>query len=207
MCKNHLFRRTSPVRDSHGQWSICNDRSLYPVSTSPAKTQNRDNEDRTSTSHLDLVISIRMYRYIIFESQKVNFFESQSIGISSPKANSPPRVCLASPPGGEPQRPLPAMCAPFTQEWWHHHMTPVQEHPSLNEPIAALSSGDVILCTPGGRHQPHTNYPGSAPSLAPRACPRSLTPGQQAPDPPSRRCHTAATAASRQLPRAPLGAT
>ena len=135
VCKNHLFRRTSPVRDSYGQWSICNDRSLYPVSTSPAKTQNRDNEDRTSTSHLDLVISIRMYRYVIFESQKVNFFESQSIGISSPKANSPPRVCLASPPGGEPQRPLPAMCAPFTQEWWHHHMTPVQEHPSLNEPL------------------------------------------------------------------------
>ena len=146
MCKNQLFRRTSPVRhavrDSHGQWSICNDRGLYPVSTSPAKTQNRNNEDRTSTSHLDLVISIRMYRYVIFESQRKPMTARKSICCES-QFSSPPHVCLASPPGGEPQRPLPAMCAPFTQEWWHHHMTPVQEHPSLNEPIAALSSGDV----------------------------------------------------------------
>ena len=125
-----------------------------------------------------------MYRYVIFESQRKPMTARKSICCES-QFSSPPHVCLASPPGGEPQRPLPAMCAPFTQEWWHHHMTPVQEHPSLNEPIAALSSGDVILCTPEGRYQPHTDNPGSVPSLAPRACPRSQTPGQQAPDPPA----------------------
>ena len=98
VCKNHLFRRTSPVRDSYGQWSICNDRSLYPVSTSPAKTQNRDNEDRTSTSHLDLVISIRMYRYVIFESQRKPMTARKSICCESQFPSPPPRV-PRKPPG------------------------------------------------------------------------------------------------------------
>ena len=207
MCKNHLFRRTSPVRDSHGQWSICNDRSLYPVSTSPAKTpkqrQRRPHINQSLRSrNLDQDVPVCHFR----KSKKANDCSKVNL-LRKPIFLSSSTCASQTPSGGEPQRPLPAMCAPFTQEWWHHHMTPVQEHPSLNEPIAALSSGDVILCTPEGRCQPHTDNPGSAPSLAPRACPRSQTPGQQASDPPSRRCHTAATAASRQLPRAPLGAT
>jgi hypothetical protein len=113
VCKNHLFRRTLPVRDSHGQWSICNDRSLNPVSTSPAKTQNRDNEDRTYINqslrfrNLDQDVPICHLR----KSESQSLFESQSI--SESQFSSPPHVCPASPPGGEPQRPLPARRALF----------------------------------------------------------------------------------------------
>ena len=130
VCENHLFRRTLPVRDSHGQWSICNDRSMNPVSTSPAKTQDRDNEDRTSTSHLDFVISIRMYRYryVIFESQKkANHDSNVSI---SPKVNFPLLHTHA------PQAPrVVSRNAPF----------PPYVHPTLIRTIAVPSSGDVII--------------------------------------------------------------
>jgi hypothetical protein len=60
------------------------------------KLKTENNEDRTSTNHLVFVISIRMYRYVIFESQKKANHDSKvsilrnSIFLSSTRM--PPRL-------------------------------------------------------------------------------------------------------------------
>ena len=91
------------------------------------KLRTETAKNRTSTSHLDFVISIRMYRYVIFESQKandcskVNLLRKPIFLSSSTCASQAPRVVSRNAP-----------FAPYV-------------HPSLNRTIAVPSSGDVIV--------------------------------------------------------------